>query len=135
MIGNAIVWKLKNDTAVSAAVGDNIFPHNAPMDINVMPQILYEFKTPTAEINYSGATGLYSMEVSIYCVGKLYSDAQALARLVLVALQGQGGLWDTINVDNCIFQDYAEDNNMNPNDPNDILFYVCEPTFIVWFKL
>ena len=135
MIANAIVWKLGNTSAISAVVSDRIFPHCVPMDINLMPQLVYEFKTPTSEINYAGATGLYSVELSVYCIAKTYADAQALARLVLTALQGQSGTWDDIAIDNVLYQDYAEDNSINANDPNDIEYYVCEPTFVVWFKL
>jgi len=128
-IGQALFWKLSNDTNVTALVGKNILPEYLFQRNNTYPAIIYEANADTdRDRTYAGFSGYAKSRAIIRCIGRKYSDADALASAVINSLDDQFGNWNGLTVQRCFYMEIEEDETVDPTSEKTLL-YIQNLTF------
>ncbi len=126
---------LAADVAVSALVGDRIWPNKLPQDESDYPQItLLKVSNPRVR-NLSGPDGLSSPRIQIDCWGLTAESAKDVAEAVRKPLDGyRGPMGGTggVNVQSITFEDERDAFNA-PIDDSDIGTHQVSHDLIIWW--
>ena len=77
---------------------------------------------------------LQSADIVIACVATSYGSADQLCSTIVSALDGSAGTWSSMQVQGVFLHDDGiADDVVTEADTEEILFYVREATFQVWY--
>ena len=133
-IGNAIYAKLTGDSAV-AAITTTVIPNYAPKS-STYPQVVYEVKSTEYDATYTGNSGLVKCELVLRCLVNSrqgYDACNTLGNAVAASLDQATGTFGGVAVQRFFLNDDAED-QFEDQDSDEIVYYVRELNFEVWFN-
>ena len=140
---SAIRAKLRADTAVVAAVGENISPQYTPG--NPFPRIVYEVLDDDTGITHDGPVRLTKAPIIVHCMARAlsgifpYKEARALAALAKHALESKKGdayrvLWGDTVIQKCFHRGNTE-RELTPSDTGETgRVVLVSHRFDLWYE-
>lgn len=106
-LGSVIVNRLESDTAITALVGNSIYPNYRD---DVVPSLVYDIsQNDNAETDALEGRALISAEVVISVIAKRYEDACPIADAVFSNLDYAEWIDSGVTVVSCFFSSREED--------------------------
>ena len=134
-IAEAICGQLTGSAGVTNVIGDRVFPSWSREADNVYPLAVYDCDQGNSLITNTGSAGLSSTEIKICTIGQTYASADAACSAIVTLLDGAKGTWDGVVVQGVFLQDDGiGDDIVYDAESEEILFYVKEARFLVWFQ-
>lgn len=96
-IEEALSTKLRSTAAVSALVGNRIYPGKAPQG-TTSAYVVYDLLGGENVGAHDGFTGLRSGRISFACCAPKYGEAKAVAEAVRLALAGWRGVQGALEI-------------------------------------
>jgi hypothetical protein len=130
MIGPSVFAKLCSlfsDQLTNSDGTIRIYPNYQSMADKVYPALAYDCENYEPDDCMDGTDGVPSIDVKIYAIGETYDQADALGRLVAIALDGTAGTWGATTLQGCFVTEVAEDHFVD-TDLETILYFVKEVT-------
>ena len=130
MLEIALQSHLASSRAIAEYVDERIYPVKVPAGV-VETAITYEVGGRDPLYDFSGASGLYAVEVEINCWSQSYQDAKELAALVKTQMEMFRGTIDNESIRTTFFRDET-DRFEKPDPADEVGRYLVVLDFQVW---
>jgi hypothetical protein len=103
---SAVIWQLKQSSAVTAIVGQKIYPRIAPQDIKIPYLIVLRPPGQMNDHTSQGQVGVARTPIVVACAGSSYDESRSLGIPVHQALDGTGWtgskIWNGTEIASCM---------------------------------
>lgn len=121
---SGVILGLLRVAAVTSIVGERIYPNIAPAGSeNSGPFIVYRLTSTAREKHLKGTSGILARGYEVVCCTRDYDQSEALAEVVIAALESWRGAEGDLQVRRVSIDDEADDDD-RPEDGSDAVLHI-----------